>query len=298
MDYRTFGKTIYPHFSLPFVYVEESVAPERGTGFMGFCYVESGTLFVEDESGSRSFLAPLVAFFGTEHKITRIRSTGGKSGSCVFKPEAVNANLADKKNSETEFRAGDYFFFCPFLDVGNSGYVVHSVPSSICASIIRLCDLLNGSLNLKQDESWPCISRSYFLETLILLERNRYLAPMESPCVFPSAASPIAPVLEYLHTSYREDISLDTLASAFATNRTTLNKRFNEACKMSAIAYLNTIRLEVAASFLRNTQLSLAEVADRTGFSDESYFSKLFRKKRGVSPVQYRKSFPDPYHPA
>ncbi len=298
MEYRTVGKTIYPHFSLPLVYAEETLIPEPGEGYMGFCYVESGTLFVEDESGSRSFLAPLVAFFGTGHKVARARSTGGKSGSCVFKPESVNVNLAKNPSPEREFRAGDYFFFWPFTTLGESGYAVHSVPSAICASIVRLCDLLNGSLNLNQDVSWPCMSRSYFLETLILLERNRYLAPMESPCVFPSAASPIAPVLEYLHTSYREDISLDSLASAFATNRTTLNKRFNEACKMSAMAYLNTIRLEVAASFLRNTQLSLSEVADRTGFSDESYFSKLFRKKRGVSPVQYRKSFPDPYHPA
>lgn len=298
MEYRTFGKEIYPHFSLPLVYADGTLIPERGSGYMGFCYVESGTLAVEDESGSRSFLAPLVAFFGPGHGISRVGSTGGKSGSCVFRPESVNVNLAKRTDEESEFRVGDYFFFWPFTTLGESGYAVHSLPSAVCASIVRLCDLLNGSLNLNQDGSWPCISRSYFLETLILLERNRYLAPMESPCVFPAAASPIAPVLEYLHTSYREDISLDGLAARFATNRTTLNKRFNEACKMSAMAYLNTIRLEVAASFLRNTQLSLAEVADRTGFSDESYFSKLFRKKRGVSPAQYRKSFPDPYHPA
>jgi len=54
--------------------------------------------------------------------------------------------------------------------------------------------------------------------------------------------------------------------------------------------YINNFRLEQAKSMLQNPELTISEIAYKTGFSSPNYFSTVFKNKFGVSPNAFRKS--------
>jgi len=63
---------------------------------------------------------------------------------------------------------------------------------------------------------------------------------------------------------------------------------FKEAMGVSAYSYVLDLRLSKAAELLLSSELSIAEIAYETGFSDPLYFSRIFRKRCGSSPEAFR----------
>ena len=59
---------------------------------------------------------------------------------------------------------------------------------------------------------------------------------------------------------------------------------------MSPMAYIHAFRIEKAGILLRNTESSIAEIAESVGFDDFSYFAKVFKQHTGVTPREYRKA--------
>jgi two-component system response regulator YesN len=66
---------------------------------------------------------------------------------------------------------------------------------------------------------------------------------------------------------------------------------FKQETGLSITAYVIKKRIEKAKQLLIERVLTLPEVAERVGFSDYNYFSRVFKKEVGVSPINYRKSF-------
>jgi two-component system response regulator YesN len=58
---------------------------------------------------------------------------------------------------------------------------------------------------------------------------------------------------------------------------------------MSFIGYLNRVRIDRAGELLKSTHNKLYAIAESVGFSDESYFSRTFKRIKGVRPGEYRK---------
>ncbi len=69
------------------------------------------------------------------------------------------------------------------------------------------------------------------------------------------------------------------------------NRRFAQATGMSPMEYLHTLRLEEAKQILETTNLSIDAVANEVGYAESSFFGRLFRRKVGITPAQYRKRF-------
>lgn len=65
-------------------------------------------------------------------------------------------------------------------------------------------------------------------------------------------------------------------------------KYFKQYAGMPFIQYLNDYRLTRAGGFLQNTEESVTQIALKCGFENLSYFNRLFRRKFGVTPGQYR----------
>lgn len=64
---------------------------------------------------------------------------------------------------------------------------------------------------------------------------------------------------------------------------------FKKWCGKTPVDYRNEIRMTAAASLLKRSNLSVAEIAFKTGFEDPYYFSRIFKKTVGISPIAYRK---------
>ena len=95
-------------------------------------------------------------------------------------------------------------------------------------------------------------------------------------------------LLDYIHTHYQDKITIEELAKTASISKTEVLRCFKAIMGLSPISYLNSYRLQRAAHMLINTEKSIQEIAEGCGFDDNSYFSKLFKKKYHVTPHDYR----------
>lgn len=102
------------------------------------------------------------------------------------------------------------------------------------------------------------------------------------------AESSISPALRYITDHYTEEIGLDKLSGACCMNRSYFCRRFKEITGRTAITYLNEYRLAKARALLTSSGRSVSEIAGDCGFTGSNYFSRLFTKYYGVSPIRFR----------
>ena len=85
-----------------------------------------------------------------------------------------------------------------------------------------------------------------------------------------------------------EDFSVQALSDQMAMDRTGLYRRVQTLTGLSPSVYIKRIRMDVAARLLRETNLPVADIAVKTGFSSTKYFNRVFKEEMGVSSVDYR----------
>jgi transcriptional regulator GlxA family with amidase domain len=71
----------------------------------------------------------------------------------------------------------------------------------------------------------------------------------------------------------------------------TFKRRFQKAVGMTPLEYVHAIRLEEAKKLLETTDDTLDRLAERVGYEDATFFSRLFRRSVGLTPAQYRRRF-------
>lgn len=118
-------------------------------------------------------------------------------------------------------------------------------------------------------------SASQVVERLLVLQESRY-------------RSEIAKAIEFIHLHYREKLTLDYVASLVNMNSAYFSRLFKKEVGMGFAQYLTEYRIGIACELLRGKELRVAEVAEQTGYEDDNYFSKVFKRVTGCSPTQYR----------
>lgn len=98
----------------------------------------------------------------------------------------------------------------------------------------------------------------------------------------------LSPVYEYIEKNIFSNLSLSAVAAACNISANYLSRLFSKFNDMTFSNYVNQKKIEYAKKILLSTDMSVNEVASRLGFSDCSYFIKVFRKITGNSPSQYR----------
>ena len=95
---------------------------------------------------------------------------------------------------------------------------------------------------------------------------------------------------EYVREHYQDpNLSLTSISSVFHITPSYLSKLFKAQKGIGLLEYLSKVRLDLAKELLRNTSLSLEEIAGRTGFLSDITLIKTFKKWEGVTPGAYRK---------
>lgn len=102
------------------------------------------------------------------------------------------------------------------------------------------------------------------------------------------AAMIMAQVKQYMELHYMDDLAIDLLAEKFGISVNYFNRIFHSGCGMSAKEYLIHIRVEHAKEYLKNPGLNIREVGSIVGYGDSNYFTRIFKKKTGMTPVEYR----------
>ena len=92
----------------------------------------------------------------------------------------------------------------------------------------------------------------------------------------------------YIKQHLTEKISVPELAALEGLSESRFYTVFKEKMNSSPIEYINSLRIERACNLLASAPMSVSEVGENCGFDDNFYFSKIFKKRMGMSPTQYK----------
>ena len=104
-----------------------------------------------------------------------------------------------------------------------------------------------------------------------------------------SSQNPGAMAKSYISNNFRKKITLSDICAHLACSKSTLVNNFRKTYGTTVTAYLTEVRLEEAEKLLNGNEHTLSEIAALCGFSDQSYFSKVFSAKMGCTPGDYRR---------
>jgi len=101
----------------------------------------------------------------------------------------------------------------------------------------------------------------------------------------------VGKAISFLNTNYASDIKLPVIVKNAGMSKNTFLRNFERATGYAPINYLINIRIARACSLLRETTYSIAEIGYKTGFNDNNYFSKTFKKNVGMTAREYRNQY-------
>ncbi len=98
-------------------------------------------------------------------------------------------------------------------------------------------------------------------------------------------------VKKYIMARYNEDIQLNSIAESVCLSKNYVSQLFKQKMGMSIIEYVHRIRITKAKELMENTDQKIYEISDAVGYSDQHYFSSVFKRFTGLSPSEYKELF-------
>lgn len=132
--------------------------------------------------------------------------------------------------------------------------------------------------------------KSYLYKLIVLLLRryvDRYLTKKELN-VRMKSLSRMNNVLEYINNNLSDKISIHQLSAIANVSDYYFCKLFKQVTGKSAVDYINMLRINKAILLLEDGRDNITEVALACGFCDSNYFSRIFKKYKGVAPKETR----------
>lgn len=196
----------------------------------------------------------------------------------MFRPEALLARDYDIKK-----HAGFHALFMLEAQLNNAqGFRSRLHLSHAEFSEIKI--LLDSAIS-EYDSEKPgknTMLHAYFMQIVTKLSRL-YDAPAKHREI-----SGIAEAAAFMEQHYMEDITIDNVLDISHYSQRHFIRLFSAAYNTTPQKHLMNIRIRHACKLLRESMLPITEIALRCGFGDSNYFSRAFRKMRGVTPSQYR----------
>ena len=95
-------------------------------------------------------------------------------------------------------------------------------------------------------------------------------------------------VLEFIEANLNQKITLQDASKQFGYNPQYFSRLFKRTFNLTFVQYTNQLKMDKARYLIRNSQLTVSEIADQLGFENTYYFSNTFKKHNGMAPTCYR----------
>ncbi len=209
----------------------------------------------------------------------KIIATG--TGVCLL----AKAGLLDNKVATTHWYYFDTFLTkYPKVNLQKHHFITQAGNLYCCGSINALTDLTTYFI-----ESYFGKAVTQVIEQHFNHEINRtYDKPWYATGAARHPDEGIIEVQDWMKSHYSQSFNLTALAEMANMSVRNFSRRFKNAVGKSVLAYGLDVKMEVARSLLKETNLNHQDIADRLGFKDAAYFSKQFKQKNSVSPKEYR----------
>lgn len=101
---------------------------------------------------------------------------------------------------------------------------------------------------------------------------------------------PVRVAMQYVHEHYMEQIRIESVAGYVNMSPSYFSTLFKKQTGLNFTVYVTNYRMQMAQKMLQETDMTIAEISDELGFSDQRYFSKTFKRSIGQTPGSYRKA--------
>lgn len=132
--------------------------------------------------------------------------------------------------------------------------------------------------------------KSCLTELIWLLLSNNYCTKNNTAKGLPSDLESIRPILQYISENFQSDIKISDLANVMHRSESYLMIYFRNVIGITAIEYINQLRIKAACEQLRTTNDLILGVAYDCGFKNLSNFNRQFKRIMGMPPMEFKKS--------
>ena len=229
-----------------------------------------------------------------EEKNTVEMQTIGKSAPAHMETELYHL-LSTGKKSETEkliFRTCDF----KHCDDGTWSYLdVKQYAGRITGILYRYVQEKCPELTAQAEEAMDnidyymkCLNALSLFASLKILLDSLWESGEDKGADSSSVVQQVEQIHRYIEQSYHENITLTALAEQYHMDASYLSRIFSQKYGETIIAFLTRIRMEKAAELMKDQDKKLETISFLVGYDDYNYFSRVFRKKMGCSPREYR----------
>jgi AraC-like DNA-binding protein len=252
-------------FTLP-IHIHDFVEIQFVAEGKGFHYIGDERIYVEKGD---LFIIPI----GTRH-VYRPSSEAPKDElivyNCLFDPSVPDKLMRAYPLPESilDLLSGDDQSYRRFKDSFNEG-------KSCMEALYR--EYQTGQ------PGFEAILYARLTELLICLYRLDLSRESSVPAI-----SQLGKVFEYIERNYGQPITLAEIAALLPVSVSYMQRMFKQATGQSFTEYIQNLRVRKCCELLRQTAMSVKEIAAKAGYRDMKFFHELFRKKTGLTPRAYR----------
>lgn len=253
-------------------------------------YVQSG-FTLHSCSGEVRMLSAGDWFFvrpGEEHSY--INANGFQIYNCIFLEEALGPDLAElKKLPGLDYLLSDSWIPDPASTDPVTFERILRVDVSERPGVEAALKTIRSECETRQT-GWELSAKSRLLSLLVHYSRLYAQQKGQQKTAAADYYMYIYKILQYVNDNYQSDISMTDLSRVTGLSVDYMSRRFKAVMYMSPSEYVRRFRIGKAMELLSATDLSIARIAEQTGFSDISLFSRVFKNTVGVPPASYRKN--------
>ncbi|MCB1705907.1 MAG: helix-turn-helix domain-containing protein [Halioglobus sp.] len=211
---------------------------------------------------------------------TRICSVG--TGSYLL----AEAGLLDGKAATTHWNYFEAFSRrYPAVDLKTRHLITQSGNIYCVGSVNSIADLM---VHIVEEWYGSSIARAIENQFSPEIRRSFRAAAYQNEADSSHHDEVVAQAQQWLQMHLAAPVSMAQLAAETQLSARTLLRRFKRATGMTPLNYLQSLRIAGAKDLLRHSNLTVGDIAWQQGIQDVSYFSQLFRRHAGMSPLQYR----------
>lgn len=150
-----------------------------------------------------------------------------------------------------------------------------------------------GMIQRKDASAFDLQKIKSLLELLLvdICEKNESTSSKPNGFNYENYASDTFNILtQYLKYNISKTLTLDEICNDCTISLSRLKKVCREQCGMSPMSYFISLKIDASKTMINDTSFNFTQISEILGFSSVHYFSKLFKKKVGVSPTEYAKA--------
>ncbi len=151
-------------------------------------------------------------------------------------------------------------------------------------------DFFDRNVDIDQFKIMKLISKVYSVDDLLKFVDQIFLMINDRSNHTKIASDTfIERILDFIKENYSEQLNLKQVAEKFHISYSYLSTLFSHNLGIGFNEYLNKIRIENAKQMLKSSEYTISEICEKSGYLDQSYFSKIFKKNTGFSPSSFRR---------